>query len=126
MIEIIFVGLGGFLGSCCRYLISKLTNHISPFFPLGTLLSNISAGFLIGLIIGVERQTVALPENVKLFLAVGLLGGLSTFSSFSLETIQLFENRNFLGASENILLNVGLSFLFVVLGMTLPRFLLKV
>ncbi|MDR1915251.1 MAG: fluoride efflux transporter CrcB [Synergistaceae bacterium] len=124
MLEILSVGFGGFLGSCARYLISKLTNQISPSFPLGTLLSNVLAGFLIGFIINFERQTAVLPDRIKLFLTVGLLGGLSTFSSFSIETVRMFENKNFIGAGGNVMLNVGLSIIFAVFGMAAAGLLL--
>ena len=60
---IVFTGLGGFLGSCARYLLSKALAAAAPHFPCGTLLSNLIAGLLIGFIIGVERQSAALPAG---------------------------------------------------------------
>ena len=119
--NIIYVGIGGFIGSCSRFLITRFFLQVLPGFPLGTLVSNIIAGFLIGTIIGVERLLFPLPPNAKLFLTTGLLGGLSTFSAFSLETIVLFEQNNFVLAGLNIILNVGVSLLCVVLGILLVK-----
>lgn len=118
---IIFVGLGGFLGSCARYLLSKTLAVAAPHFPYGTLLSNILAGLIIGFIIGWERQNTALPANTKLFLTTGLMGGLSTFSAFSLETVAMLEKGTYALAGANVLLNVGLSLLCVFVGLMLAR-----
>lgn len=117
----LFVGIGGFAGACTRYIITKAFTHAAPNFPFGTLASNIIAALAIGFIIGAERQAGALPANTKLFLTTGLLGGLSTFSTFSLETVNLFENGRYLASAGNILLNVGISILFVIAGISLAK-----
>ncbi len=109
------------MGACSRYLLSSALSAALPHFPYGTLLSNALAGFLIGFIIGIERQTTALPANVRLFLTTGLLGGLSTFSAFSLETVTMIEKGSYGLAGANVLLNVGLSLLFVFAGLALAR-----
>ncbi|MDR0508284.1 MAG: fluoride efflux transporter CrcB [Candidatus Methanoplasma sp.] len=121
----LLVGIGGFIGSVGRYCLTILMNKTAPSFPFGTLLSNVIAGFLIGFIIGAEGQTVALPEKTKTFLTVGLLGGLSTFSAFSLETVTMFENGKYVAACANILLNVGLSLISAVIGMSVARMIFK-
>ncbi len=118
---IIFVGLGGFIGACARYLLCSLLTTALPHFPYGTLLSNIIAGFLIGFIIGLERQAPSLSEHAKLFLTTGLMGGLSTFSTFSMETITLVEKGSYGLAGANILLNVGLSLLCAFGGLMVAR-----
>ncbi|MGI6432566.1 MAG: fluoride efflux transporter FluC [Sphaerochaetaceae bacterium] len=116
------VGAGGCLGACLRFLISKTTvSHAS--FPWGTLLSNVLAGLLIGLIIGIERHYGTLNEQLKLFATVGFLGGLSTFSAFSLETVSMIENGFFLKAAVNTALNVTTSFLAVAFGLFVVRLL---
>lgn len=120
MYEIIAVGIGGSIGACARFGLTKLLARY-PDFPLGTLFSNIAAGLLIGVIIGAERQFSALPPTTKLFLTTGFLGGLSTFSTFSLETVVLFENGRSMKAVANILLNVGLSLASVCAGLLIAR-----
>lgn len=114
------VGLGGFLGACARFGLTRLLTPLSDL-PFGTLLSNVLAGLMIGLIVGFERRNTALPQALKLFLTTGFLGGLSTFSSFSLETILLFEEGQYFKACANSLLNLVLSFAAVVLGLWLAR-----
>jgi CrcB protein len=118
---IVVIGLGGAIGACSRYLLSKGLAAALPRFPYGTLLSNIIAGFLIGLIIGIERQNGAMPERTKLFLTTGLLGGLSTFSTFSMETVGMIEKGSYALAGANVLLNVVLSLIFVFVGLMLAR-----
>jgi CrcB protein len=120
MLNVVVVGLGGFLGACSRYGLTNLLNRF-PSFPFGTLLSNVIAAFAIGLIIGAERQTGALSGRAKLFLTTGLLGGLSTFSTFSLDTVTMLEQGKYLAASGNILLNVGLCLVLVFAGFLVAR-----
>ena len=115
MLEFLFVGVGGFIGSCARYGLNLLTARIN--FPMGTLLSNVIAGLFIGFIIGMENQNFAISPRVRLFLTTGLMGGLSTFSTFSLETIQLFQKGQYLLGAGNVALNLFLSLAGVLLGM---------
>jgi CrcB protein len=84
-------------------------------------LSNIVAAFIIGLTIGVGRQSVLLPERAKLFLTAGLSGGLSTFSTVSFETVTMMEQGNYFHAIGNILLNVCLSIIFVLAGLLVAK-----
>lgn len=117
----VFVGLGGFIGSVGRYYLTIFMNKMSPFFPFGTLLSNILAGLMIGFIIGAENQVGALPDEAKVFLTSGFLGGLSTFSAFSLETVTLFDNGRYAAAGVNVMINLGLCLICVVIGMLLAK-----
>jgi len=120
MVNFLVVGIGGFLGSCTRYVISLLVSQW-PHFPFGTLLSNVIAALVIGFIIGVERQTTLLPEQAKLFLTVGLLGGLSTFSAFSMETVTMLERGRYVHAAGNVLINVTVCIALVFAGLALAK-----
>ncbi|MDR0965304.1 MAG: fluoride efflux transporter CrcB [Myxococcales bacterium] len=121
MLEFLVVGAGGFLGSCMRFALTRFAQPLFPNFPGGTLLSNVIAGVAIGLVIGWEQQHGAMNPKANRFLTTGLLGGLSTFSTFSVETIQLFQEGRALHASGNVALNLGLSLVGVVLGMAVPK-----
>ena len=116
-INIICVGCGGFLGAISRYIISIYTSKQFLFkIPLGTLIVNVLGGFLIGLIMELTIKNNSISPQLKLFLTTGIMGGLTTFSTFSYETIVLIKEGNILLAILNILLNLILSLLGVVLG----------
>ena len=116
-INIFCVGCGGFLGAIARYIISIYTSKQFLFkIPLGTLIVNVLGGFLIGFIMELTIKNNFISPQLKLFLTTGIMGGLTTFSTFSYETIVLMKEGNILLAILNILLNLILSLLGVVLG----------
>ncbi|MDR1481941.1 MAG: CrcB family protein [Synergistaceae bacterium] len=117
MIELLAVGAGGFIGACLRFVITRRASLLSSAFPWGTLLSNAAAGLLIGVLMGLEYRSPVLPPRVKLFLSTGFLGGLSTFSTFSLETVLLFMDGRYISVFANISANLGLSLSCAVIGM---------
>lgn len=117
LLEFLAVGAGGFFGSCLRFGITRMSNYFCVSFPFGTLISNVIAGIAIGFIIGMEQQSGTMSPKTRLLLTTGLLGGLSTFSTFSMETIELFNAGKPALAIGNIVLNLGLSLLGVVAGM---------
>ena len=119
--EMFAVGSGGFIGSCLRFAFTKMGNKYFPHFPLGTLISNLTAGLLIGIIIGYTQDSQGLSEKMKLFITAGFLGGLSTFSTFSMDTIGLFQEQKYGYVFLNILLNLGLSLLFTYIGLILSK-----
>lgn len=92
MKTILLIGSGGFLGSVARYGLQQVMHKIIPSaFPFGTLLVNIIGCFIIGLIYGSMGKSNWLTEDWKLFLAIGICGGFTTFSSFSYENIKLMQ-----------------------------------
>ncbi|MDR0549418.1 MAG: fluoride efflux transporter CrcB [Deltaproteobacteria bacterium] len=119
-LEFLAVGLGGAFGSISRYLLTKLTLHYGAVFPWGTLLANTLAGILVGLVFALEKGPGLSPRMV-LLLRTGFLGGLSTFSAFSLETIRLAQAGSYVGASLNVGLNLFLSLIGVLIGLSLAK-----
>ena len=117
MAEALFVGLGWFVGAISRYLISMQTSKLfTGKIPVGTLCVNILGGLLIGLILELNSRTNVVSPQMKLFLTTGLMGGLTTFSTFSYETVGLFADGNYTSAMVNIVLNVALSLVGVMIG----------
>ena len=123
--QYIFVFLGGGLGAVCRYLATSLfAVRFGAAFPYGTLFVNVSGSFLMGLLIGVLSllpRDVLLPENLRFLLAVGFLGGFTTFSSFSMETLTLLQGANALSALCNVLANVAFGVAAAWAGLLLVR-----
>jgi len=106
---IVSVVVGGALGSVLRYLVSGWVQAWSGgLFPAGTLAVNIAGSFVIGLVLGMGAGRFLLPPEWRLFLTTGLCGGLTTFSTFSFETLALLEDRQWLPAALNIALNLAL------------------
>lgn len=117
MINILCVGIGGFIGAIIRYIVSLYTSKIFlSKLPIGTLIVNVLGGFLIGIIMEINVKTDLISRNMKLFLATGIMGGLTTFSTFSYETIILIEGGSFIFAIINMTLNLLLSLGGVYIG----------
>ena len=118
MQKLLLAGLGGFIGSAARYSIGMLVTRatVSLTFPLATLLVNVTGSFLIGFLLGTTPARTWLNDDARVFVIVGVLGGFTTFSSFSLDTLQLWRETNAARAGLNVLLNVALCLLAVLLG----------
>lgn len=126
MVQILYVGIGGFIGASLRYIISTHTSRLfGTFFPIGTLIVNVIGGFLIGFIMELSLQTDAISSNSRLFLTTGILGGLTTFSTFSYETIAYFGDSSYILGILNICLNLLLSLAGVVFGRLACQYLIK-
>jgi fluoride exporter len=117
MLKILYVGVGGFIGASLRYMVSIYSPKLfGTQLPYGTLLVNVLGGILIGFIMEMCLSINLISQNLKLFLTTGILGGLTTFSTFSYETITLFNDSKYLLGSLNLSLNLFLSLGGVVLG----------
>jgi fluoride exporter len=95
--NILFVGLGGGLGSIARFLCQKYMSEFYPHpFPLGTFLVNILGCFLIGVFYALSEKGNILTPELRLFLTTGICGGFTTFSSFAYENVTLLKTGDFL------------------------------
>jgi len=114
---ILSVGIGGFIGAILRYSISNWVNTFSSsHFPYGTLTVNVIGSFMIGFLF-LYFQQIHLSPYQKSLLITGLLGALTTFSTFSLETVLLLQQEQYLKAFSNVMLNVLFSVGATFLGM---------
>ncbi|MCW3173952.1 fluoride efflux transporter CrcB [Shewanella subflava] len=119
MTNILFVALGGSIGAVLRYLMSIFMIQVfGSSFPFGTLLVNVLGSFLMGIVYALGQLSHLSPE-VKSFVAVGLLGALTTFSTFSNETLLLMQEGLWFKSMLNVLLNVTLCLFMVYLGQQL-------
>jgi CrcB protein len=122
--NLLAVALGGAFGSSLRYLVGVVSLHIlGPGFPWATLVINVSGSFAIGLIGEFAIGPHALSAPVRLFLMVGVLGGFTTFSAFSLESLSMVFTRApivpFAYAAGSVVLGIAFCYAGVLLGRTL-------
>jgi CrcB protein len=116
------VGIGGFIGSVSRYYISQFfAKHFSTTLPLGTLTVNITGCLLIGIIYGLSERNNILSPEWRVFLATGLIGGFTTFSAFSYESINLIRGGEFFILSLYVAASVIIGFGATYLGMSLIK-----
>lgn len=114
---ILFIGLGSFIGGIARYLLSQLIqNKALTAFPYGTLTVNIIGCFLIGIVYGFAGRS-GISNEWRLFLATGILGGFTTFSAFSYESIALMRDGQAGPALLYIAASVMLGLLATYIGL---------
>ena len=118
---LLYVALGGALGASGRYALGgAMTRALGAGFPWGTLAVNVLGGFLMGLLMGWLALKTG-SENLRLFLAVGVLGGFTTFSAFSLETINMIEGKSYGAAASYVSASVIFSVAAVFIGLVISR-----
>ena len=121
MFKILLVGLGGFCGAVARYFVSGFMLKVSAAFPWGTLVVNVLGSFLLGFLMTLVTETLAISPNERLFLAIGFLGSFTTFSTFIYETNSLLEEGEFLLAGVNLFVSLLLGLFGLRLGIWLAR-----
>jgi CrcB protein len=122
--KIIIIGIGGFIGAVLRYSISGWVYKIlGSSMPYGTLAVNLIGSFILGFFLFFSEDRQVISPLWRNFVAVGILGSLTTFSTFSYETFVLLQENLYGQVTLNILLNVVLTILAVWAGMVLARIL---
>ncbi|MFM6975936.1 MAG: fluoride efflux transporter CrcB [Sphingobacteriaceae bacterium] len=121
MKEFLLVFAGGGTGSVCRFLVGKLYPAGTSIFPWATLTANFLSCLVFGMVLmlGVEKMNLSYP--IKLLLITGFCGGFSTYSSFTVETVELFKHSHTGLAMGNIVANFALSVSGLYLGSLLVR-----
>lgn len=121
MLKCLYVGLGGFIGSIGRYLVGLAFIPIASNFPFSTLLINFAGSLVIGMVGEFSIKIAPLKPDLLLFLTIGICGGFTTFSTFSLETINLLEK-------SKVLLGIGyvvVSVISCLSGVILGKFIIR-
>lgn len=122
--NLILVGIGGFVGSICRYLVSVFAAaHISPVFPFGTMIANIVGCFVIGAVMSLSERTGLFSPDIRILLTTGFCGGFTTFSTFSYESLALLRGGEFLPFAVNLSITLVLGLAATYLGMQVARML---
>jgi fluoride exporter len=119
---IVYVALGGALGSVARFLLSHAVHrYAAAGFPYGTFTVNIVGCAVFGLIIGAAEHRIDLTPAVRAFFLVGVLGGFTTFSAFTFDTLELLRTAAFLRAAINVLGQIAIGLLALWLGFLLAK-----
>ncbi len=121
--DLLLVASGGACGSALRYLVSEAAQRLFPAFmlPIGTLAVNASGSLLIGLFAGLVEYRQMFGPGVRLLLVVGVLGGYTTFSAFSLETLSLLRSGQSFAALSNVFVQVFVGVAAAMAGFAAAR-----
>lgn len=120
----LLVGVGGFVGSFCRYFLAVfVARQLSTSFPFGTLAVNIIGCFLIGIIFALSERGTAVSPEVRILLTTGFCGGFTTFSTFSYESIRLMQDGELLYVAVNVALSVIVGFASTYIGILIIEWL---
>lgn len=122
MLKILLVAVGGSIGAVTRYLASNwAAQKLGAEFPYGTLIVNIVGCFIIGLFMQLVTDRIIVNPYWRLLVTVGFVGGLTTFSSFSYETLELISEGDITLALYNLTGNLVLGFLATWIGITAAK-----
>ena len=121
MINIFWVATGGALGASLRFVSSSFFNLFFPNLPIGTFFINVLGSFIIGLLINALEMRSSSEIFIKYFLIVGVLGSYTTFSSFSYEVIELYNNKKLFLSIIYILVSVFSCIVAAYVGYTINK-----
>ena len=122
MINILYVGLGGFIGAALRYITSGIVGRLTTQpYPYGTFVVNMVGCLLIGFLAGVAESREIFTTASRAFVFTGILGAFTTFSTFSYETMGLFQNGEISPAIWNLALQIVLGLVAVWGGIQLAK-----
>lgn len=113
---VLSISIGAACGALLRWWLGLKLNSIFPTLPFGTLSANLIGGFLIGVFMALTRGRAFIPETARLGITTGFLGGLTTFSTFSAETVTLISHQEYLWSCIIIIGHVAGSILATILG----------
>lgn len=123
MRAVLLIALGSAFGGVARHWVSGVVAaRVGETFPWGTLVVNVVGSALIGVLAAfADSARIGLPTEARQFLMVGVLGGFTTFSSFSLQTLRLMQDGDWARAAGNVLLSVAVCLVAVAMGYRLAR-----
>jgi len=122
MSTLLYVALGGAIGASARHLLGgAMLRAVGPSFPYGTLCANIVGSFLMGVLVAWLAARASGDSAMRLFLGVGLLGGFTTFSAFSLDAVLMLEKKAYGPFMAYVGGSVALSILALMFGLMLAR-----
>ncbi|OXY80900.1 fluoride efflux transporter CrcB [Oceanimonas doudoroffii] len=125
MKTLMFIALGGAIGAVLRFVITDVMGRLlGRSFPYSILTVNLIGSLLMGIIFVLVQQQALSAHSWRPFMMVGMLGALTTFSSFSLDTVLLLEHGQWVKAGLNVFLNVVCCMIFTFLGMQITHSLL--
>lgn len=120
LLNYLAIAIGGAIGACLRFALSEWMLHLfGRSFPFGTLLVNILGSFVIGLLYGLLITEQIAPNPWRIFIGIGVLGAFTTFSTFSMDTVLLLQQGDWLKAVANVVLNVVLCLTLAWFGLKL-------
>ncbi len=115
------IAAGGALGSLLRYFVASAIQRPPMTFPIGIMIVNITGGLIMGIIVELGARKLSLSPELRAFLTVGILGGYTTFSTFSLDSALLIQRGDYAGAATYIIGSTVLSILALFTGLWLVR-----
>lgn len=122
MLAYLLVFVGGGIGAALRHAVNVVLGRwLGTQFPFPTLFANVSGSVVMGLLAAYFGLRMGAPQSLRLFLTTGILGGYTTFSTFSLDSVVLWERSHYLAAAGYVLASVAASFAGVLLGAELIR-----